>query len=102
MELDKKIKGIKKKRKDTSQHLEKKPAIPHDKFDKNYYKQPVMTEPDGEPLFYRIDRQDEITKEVREKLKRNELYVWEPKRNVVFDQDSKADTNFSSINEEVV
>lgn len=101
MELDNKIQERKEYRK-SQKIYDKKVTIPQDSFDPTYYKQPVMTEPDGEPLFYRIDRQDNMTKEVREKLKRNQLHVWEPKRSAVFDEDSKSDTMFSSIREESV
>ena len=62
-------------------------TIPQDSFDPKYYRQPVITEPASEPLYYRIDRQDKLTKETRQKLKKNRLHVWEPKRNYVLEKD---------------
>ena len=73
-----------------------KSVIPQDTFDPNYYKQPVITEPDGEPLFYRIDRQDYMTKEVRKQLKRNRLHVWEPKRKQLLDHDLEGESTYST------
>ena len=86
MELDDKIKERSESRR-TSKYLSKV-TIPQDSFTENYYTQPVMKEGDGEPLFYRIDRQDKMTKEVRQKLKRSRLHVWEPKRNTVLEEDT--------------
>ncbi len=54
--------------------------IPQDGFDRNYYKQPVMTEPHGEPMFYRIDRQDPMTTTVRQRLRNGRLHMWYPDR----------------------
>lgn len=49
--------------------------IPQESFDPDYYRQPVMTEPYGEPLFYRMDTQDAMTRKVRERLReRNRSY----------------------------
>ena len=100
MELDKKIEERAEFR-STSKYFAKGATIPHDSFDPNYYKQPVLTETDGTPLFYRIQKQDEMTKKVREELKRSQLHVWEPKRSTVFSEDSLRDINFSLKNEEV-
>ncbi len=55
-------------------------AIPQDFFDRNYYKQPVMTEPHGEPMFYRIDRKDPLTKLTVDKLRRSRLHMWDAGR----------------------
>ncbi len=75
MQLDAKIRE-RAERKNASKH-KSKISIPQDSFDPNYYRQPVMTEPDGEPLFYRIDRQDSMTKTIRSKLKqRKRLHLW--------------------------
>jgi hypothetical protein len=90
MEIDDKIKERAENR--GKKHRGPENSIPQDSFDPNYYKQPVMTEPDGEPLFYRIERQDSMTKKVRENLKRKQLHVWEHKRKKVFDEDSLQDT----------
>ena len=51
-------------------------AIPQDTFDRNYYKQPVMTEPLGEPMFYRIDRKDPLTKAAIQELRTSRLHMW--------------------------
>jgi len=42
--------------------------IPQDSFSSDHYKQAVLTEKHSEPLFYREDREDELTVEAREKL----------------------------------
>lgn len=100
MELDRKIEERAAFR-NTSKYFAKNASIPQDSFKPNYYSQPVMTERDGIPLFYRIDRQDKMTLEVREKLKRNELHVWEPKRNAVFGEDTNKDSKLSPKTDEM-
>ncbi len=88
MQLDEKIMETAEGRSENSKYFYKKTTIPQDTFDPNYYRQPVMTEPSGEPLFYRMERQDDMTKQVRKKLKRSRLHVWEPRRNNVVDEDT--------------
>ena len=61
MQLDEKIQETAEGRNHSSKFFYKKTSIPQDSFDPNYYRQPVMTEPDGEPLFYRMERQDKMT-----------------------------------------
>ena len=53
-------------------------VLPQDTFDKRFYKQPVMTESYGEPMFYRFGKQDPMTKEIRKKLKMTRLHMWHP------------------------
>jgi len=65
--------------------------IPQDSFAKNYYKQPILTESFGEPLFYRIEKQDSMTIQVKEKLK-NRLHMWEPGRDSVEQRPPPDDT----------
>lgn len=67
MELDKQVAAVEassspRRRKSNSM------MIPKDNFDGDHYKQPVLTEKHSEPLFYRVDREDELTVEARDKL----------------------------------
>ena len=96
MQLDEKIQETAEGRNHSSKFFYKKTSIPQDSFDPNYYRQPVMTEPDGEPLFYRMERQDKMTQEVRKTLKRSRLHVWEPRRNNVMDQDTSDELEYRS------
>merc|ERR1740136_285955 len=43
-------------------------------FSSDYYRQPVLTEPIGEPLPYRSGRDDPMTTEARVKLARNRIH----------------------------
>jgi len=45
-------------------------------FSSDYYRQPVLTEPIGEPLPYRSGRDDPMTTEARVKLARNRIHMW--------------------------
>jgi hypothetical protein len=62
-------------------------VIPQDSFDRNYYKQPVLTEPHGEPMYYRIERQDSLTKTTRDKLRGSRLHMWRPGRDCGFNHE---------------
>lgn len=67
MELDKKVEIVenattRQKRKEMNC------PIPKDTFSKDHYKQPVLTEKHGYPLFYRMGKEDELTLKARERL----------------------------------
>ena len=49
-------------------------------FSSDYYKQPVLTEPPGEPLPYRSGRDDPMTKEARVRLAQNRIHMWSADR----------------------
>jgi len=67
MELDKQVAAVEAS---NSPRRRKKSfmMIPKDSFDGDHYKQPVLTEKHSQPLFYRADREDELTLEARDKL----------------------------------
>lgn len=54
--------------------------LPEESFDKKFYKQPVMTESYGEPMFYRIERRDTLTIAARQKIRNTRLHLWSPDR----------------------
>ena len=47
---------------------ENNPLIPQNSFNKDHYKQPILTEKHGRPFFYRLGREDELTKQARLRL----------------------------------
>ena len=49
-------------------------------FSSDYYKQPVLTEPSGEPLPYRSGCDDPMTREARVKLAKNRIHMWSAER----------------------
>ena len=82
-ELDEKMEELARSRPPPQQHpifgtLLEQNILPQDTFDKRFYKQPVMTEPYGEPMFYRFGKQDPMTKDTRKKLKQSRLHMWHP------------------------
>ena len=46
-------------------------SLPSLEFSKEHYKQPVLTEPSGEPFFYRSDCDDAETLDVQAKVRGN-------------------------------
>jgi len=57
----------------------RKNAIPPQiAFTSDYYRQPVLTEPPGEPLPYRSGRDDPMTIEARVQLSQNRVNMWSP------------------------
>jgi len=49
-------------------------------FSSDYYRQPVLTEPPGEPLPYRSGRDDVMTKQARVQLAQNRIHMWSADR----------------------
>ena len=54
---------------------------PQETFDANFYKQPVMTEGLGEPMYYRMGKRDKLTGIAKTKIRSNRLQIWQSKRN---------------------
>jgi len=67
MELDKQVAAVEEST-SPDRRQETSIVIPNDSFTGDHYKQPVLTEKHSEPLFYRADREDELTLEARDKL----------------------------------
>ncbi len=42
--------------------------IPQASFTRDHYKQPILREKHGAPFFYRLENEDELTKEARKQL----------------------------------
>lgn len=87
-ELDDKIQGLASSRSPPSLNLSSEferspgePEVPQDTFNRKFYKQPVMTEAGSEPMFYRIDRKDPLTKATRDQLQSTRIHMWHPSRN---------------------
>jgi hypothetical protein len=65
MQLDEEFRTISSKG-----HRKNKKGPPQDNFSKDHYKQPVLTEKFGEPMFYRHGIEDELTLEARATLQK--------------------------------
>lgn len=65
-----------------SQPFLEKHLLPQDSFKRNYYKQPVMTEAYGVPMFYRIERKDPLTESTRERISKNRWHMWNSNRDI--------------------
>merc|ERR1712038_1169013 len=59
--------------------------IPQASFSKDHYKQPILTEKYGTPFFYRLEREDVLTKEARRRLRsgdRSEMWTERRRQNI--------------------